>query len=182
MDDRREDEQTRSRLDEIAEGYAATDATVLRLLDRQQWTIRLMVLLVVGGIVSSVYFYDQNGARANDNRALAQRATTLARQNAQALARADESIKTAQQAIVSGCDLLVSAVQQVGITPTRRGESKASRLNRVLTVTVIDEVLRRAPPSLRARVAGLYRRLLKAGPIISLPDCKSLAEASGKVP
>ncbi len=176
MHERREDEETRSRLDEIADGYAATDATVLRLLYRQQWTLRLMLALVVLALGSSYYFYGENRERAHDNRALAQRADTLSRQNARALARADESIKTAQRAIVSGCELLSSAVRQVGIAPARKGESKASRLNRVLTVTVIDEVLRTAPPSVRARVAGLYHRLLRAGAVISLPDCQSLAE------
>lgn len=167
--ERREDAARRDRIDEIAANYAETDATVLTLLDRLRWLLRFMVVVVVLGFVSTAYFYDQNRQRASDNRVLAQRADALARENARAVA-------TAQRAIVTGCELLVSAVQQVGISPSRRGESKASRLNRVLTITVIDEVLRTAPPAVQARVADLYHRLLRAGPVITLPDCQTLAE------
>lgn len=153
MPDRREDVSTRARLDEIAANYAATDAEVIRILNGGRWLMRLMVVLFVCGVLSSVYFYGQNRQRADDNRA---------------------SIRTAQQAIVSGCELLTDIATQAGVSPGQEGASKAAKLNLRLTITVIDEVLRTAPPDVRARIASLYHQLRKAGPAVVLPDCATI--------
>lgn len=159
MSDRREDTGKRDRIDEIAENYRRTDATVIGILNSGRWALRLMVVLVVLGCASSYYFYGQNKSRSRETRDL---------------------IAANSRAIVTGCDLLVDVAAQAGIAPSRKGESKASRINRVLTVTVIDEVLRTAPASVRERVTELYHRLLKAGPVIRLPDCATVGKQPAK--
>lgn len=176
MPDRREDVATRERLDTIAANYAATDAEVIRILKGGRWLVYLMVVLFVCGAVSSAYFYEQGRQRADDSRKFALRADALARDNQRAIAAAEQAIKVAQQAIVTGCDLLVRIAKQAGASPGQKGASKAAKINLELTITVIDEVLRTAPPAVRAEIASLYHQLRKAGPAIRLPDCATVGK------
>lgn len=168
MADRREDQPRRDRIDEIAESYAATDAKVIRLLDSGRWTLRLMVVLVVCGLGSSYYFHRENRARQAEQHALSASNRVLAVQASTAAATATKGVETA-------CTLLVSFARQAGAGNARTGASKASRLNRELTVVVIDQVLRLSPPDVRARITRLYHRLRRAGGIIQFPDCEQLA-------
>lgn len=175
MTERRGGKPQRDRIDEIADGYAQTDATVIELLRKGQWTLRLMVVLVVLGICSSAYFYRENHQRQDaqralsaSNRALAVRANTAAAQAKAAAAKATKGVETA-------CALLVRFAQQAGAGTSRTGASKASRLNRELTVAVVDQVLRLSPPEVRARITGLYHRIRRAGAIIRFPDCEQVA-------
>lgn len=145
-----------------------TDDAVLRILRRGQWTLRLMVVLVVLGCASSYYFYRENSQRQGEQRALSASNRALA-------LKANEAAEKATKGVETACTLLVNFAQQAGAGASRTGASKASRLNRRLTVVVIDQVIRLSPPDVRARIARLYHQLRRAGALIRFPDCEQLA-------
>lgn len=175
MPDRRDDKPTRDRIDEIAANYAKTDATVIGILNSGRWTLRLMVVLVVLGCASSYYFYRENHQRQVDQQALSATNRALALQAKQAADRANAASVKATKGVETACSLLVNFARQAGAGNARTGASKASQLNRELTVVVVDQVIRLSPPDVRARITSLYHQLRKAGGLIRFPDCEQLA-------
>lgn len=139
-------------LAEIAEGYAATDSNVNRLLGRLQWIGRAMLVLMVAGLLLSAYFYDQNRQR----------------------------IKANTTAIEVSCTLLVDVATQSGVTGPGQA-SDAAKVQDKITALAFDVIIRGMTMAERERFAKLIREREKAGAFVALPRCEQVAREPGSV-
>lgn len=137
----------------------------VRKVRRESLFLYAVVVFMVAGMVGL----------AVSNRVLAERADSAAAKAAEASTEATAAAAKATLGVETACSLLVNFARQAGAGNAQTGASEASKLNRELTVLVVDQVIRLSPPDVRARITSLYHRLRKAGGIIRFPDCEQLA-------
>ena len=167
-EDRREDVETRSRVDDLLaivedlrDRGERRDAAILQFSRTTSWITWATLVgafvtlcLTAALAITLMSLHDQTVERRAGER-IAQRRQT--------------------QAIEVNCRLIARVAQQAGAGAKQEGASRAARKNQEILVAVVDEVLRRASPEVRAHITRLYHELQRSGELLTLPDCAQLA-------
>jgi hypothetical protein len=166
--DRREDSETRSRVDDLL-------AIVEDLRERGER--RDAAVLKFGRTTSLIMWATLAGAFVTLCLTMALAITLRSLHDQGVKRRADERVAQQRQteAIEVNCRLIVRVAQQAGAGAKQEGASRAARKNQEILVAVVDEVLRKASPEVRAHITRLYHQLQRSGAVLTLPDCAQLA-------
>lgn len=106
-------------------------------------------------------------------------ALTLVHLHSQGAQRSREQIENIARntkSIEVGCALLKDIASQAGVIGTGSDVSEATKVQKGLVALVFDVAIRGMTKAERARFDALYKRFLKAGPYVRLPDCKQVAQ------